>query len=1147
MGALPSRARGPHHVSVIDEIPTRFGPLGRLAARAVQLAIFEAADPGIIALNSVHGTLSIRSNRFVNIPPAQTPRERWRSHIVWLFSGNPDIEDCESDDVNLVVLDPVQERTVDKLLGTVGAFLMTEAANLAEQIATWQAVDQTDADAPETDEVAQMRADLAVAQMAGRTLQRHVGKGTWREALHAGSTAVRATSGDRASGRPADATSRHHSRVDGSDSRYHIKPPRPAPRPDNYLGPDPIVQGQADDGVPTVAVVVDGSHRSRVLESMFTGFLDVLRDRAYHVAARRARERVALVLLGVSGWESPLCIVDTRASWDVTAEFVRQYLREAQQEARPELWPAPEAIASPAEFAQALMAIKRHAGLTYAAVAEMSSSLTVTTTAGLAPGRTLGLPSTTLTVQQFVRACGGSARDAERWAGAWQRLTRDEVPESRRRDAVSDWLTHDAVTLTDRMESLASALSDVANNWNPVETVVFSTTPAMPLHDDPDNLLQARMPSPVEFLDMLRETDSAPDLHAQTVLLVAPEETWRFSPYWSHLVRHSKHERIVLDPSESASAPTASKEPSPRGEQVAAAPLLWSESSQQRSRWHRRPQKRFDVFLSWPSTADESVPTQALLMELRKESFGRCINHKRMEPRYSAWDSPNRQFEFVISEAILRGCMRCAGDTTVFAMPYALLSDARCSEQAAVARRLLQLFGRSERYSYFYTWPYVRGHTDTGWLWLPSTTRLGPLRGAVANLGDLPDNSGIELRAGDDALRGNDVAPLMPAPATVPRFAASSNWSIVERDLLRRWELGNDEIDALSNLNRHVLYATHDIGRPKAEAAAARLAGLRPDLDLETRQLVMAIDLLPHDDNSIRSVALSEVDRLVRTHPSRRQLAVDLLSGYLRTPPPDGEHDLAEPTARAAIQEALLRVVRPRRIDASDDAWPELDLDLSNTVLTDFDLSGCRVRHALFTETRFLRDTTFANARFECARFDGALFDGDAVFDRGRFADTVRFDRVTFRDNAVFADVRFSGDTRFDAARFLRRVTFIGSTFRGDVRFRATEFAGEAVFEHVTLGSLVRFEQARFLDGVRFGAARFDHGSNDLPVWDRASLLDREPCWVRTDIPAAAAPQRVWPAGWSVQPTHDEPDGGHGRRWGRLVPARRDHCELASP
>jgi adenylyltransferase/sulfurtransferase len=46
--------------------------------------------------------------------------------------------------------------------------------------------------------------------------------------------------------------------------------------------------------------------------------------------------------------------------------------------------------------------------------------------------------------------------------------------------------------------------------------------------------------------------------------------------------------------------------------------------------------------------------------------------------------------------------------------------------------------------------------------------------------------------------------------------------------------IADDDVVELSNLQRQVLFTTEDLGRPKAECAAARLAALNPEVRLET-------------------------------------------------------------------------------------------------------------------------------------------------------------------------------------------------------------------------------------------------------------------------------------------------------------------------
>ncbi|NWG46938.1 MAG: HesA/MoeB/ThiF family protein [Alphaproteobacteria bacterium] len=64
--------------------------------------------------------------------------------------------------------------------------------------------------------------------------------------------------------------------------------------------------------------------------------------------------------------------------------------------------------------------------------------------------------------------------------------------------------------------------------------------------------------------------------------------------------------------------------------------------------------------------------------------------------------------------------------------------------------------------------------------------------------------------------------------------------------------LVDDDTVELSNLQRQVLYTTADLGRPKAEAAAERLAALNPDIRIESHPVRLTAEtagdlLAPYD------------------------------------------------------------------------------------------------------------------------------------------------------------------------------------------------------------------------------------------------------------------------------------------------------------
>jgi adenylyltransferase/sulfurtransferase len=97
---------------------------------------------------------------------------------------------------------------------------------------------------------------------------------------------------------------------------------------------------------------------------------------------------------------------------------------------------------------------------------------------------------------------------------------------------------------------------------------------------------------------------------------------------------------------------------------------------------------------------------------------------------------------------------------------------------------------------------------------------------------------------GQDALRAGSVLVVgaggLGAPVLYYLTAAG----------IGRIGIVDDDVVELSNLQRQILYATADIGRPKAEVAAERLGALNPEVTLE-----------PHGSRLRAATAFSLIDR----------------------------------------------------------------------------------------------------------------------------------------------------------------------------------------------------------------------------------------------------------------------------------------------
>ncbi|MCG8920825.1 pentapeptide repeat-containing protein [Lentzea sp. CC55] len=178
------------------------------------------------------------------------------------------------------------------------------------------------------------------------------------------------------------------------------------------------------------------------------------------------------------------------------------------------------------------------------------------------------------------------------------------------------------------------------------------------------------------------------------------------------------------------------------------------------------------------------------------------------------------------------------------------------------------------------------------------------------------------------------------------------------------------------------------------------------------------------DKAAVRHGGFYALERVAQDNPAHRQTIVDVICAYLRSPctPPriPGTSKLGglraplrpgwarplpgavpDTTPKDADQEArqerevrltAQRILRdhlqprtPARAWArwfprpAHTFWPDIDLDLTEAILVDFDLTNVIIRNARFDKAQFSGITEFVKARFNgYAWFTAAQFNGDA-------------------------------------------------------------------------------------------------------------------------------------------------------------------------
>lgn len=207
-----------------------------------------------------------------------------------------------------------------------------------------------------------------------------------------------------------------------------------------------------------------------------------------------------------------------------------------------------------------------------------------------------------------------------------------------------------------------------------------------------------------------------------------------------------------------------------------------------------------------------------------------------------------------------------------------------------------------------------------------------------------------------------------------------------------------------------------------------------------TKQFARAVQSLTDHRLSRRIGGLHTLVLIGQDSVPHRSAVVDVLCALLRSPEAD-----------AATAEVAQRLLRDHLYPAREGFWPGMRVDLSGAVLTDLDLSHCRVDGDLRLDNCRLKGQT---------RLRGLVVGGAALVRAVRFDDHAWLERATFQGPAWFNGTTFAGDAWFGQ-----------TAFRGPASFAGASFGGHAWFGGASFGQSVDFGQAVFHRSAGFRGA----------------------------------------------------------------------------
>ena len=262
-------------------------------------------------------------------------------------------------------------------------------------------------------------------------------------------------------------------------------------------------------------------------------------------------------------------------------------------------------------------------------------------------------------------------------------------------------------------------------------------------------------------------------------------------------------------------------------------------------------------------------------------------------------------------------------------------------------------------------------------------------------------------------------------------------------------------------------------------AFVVALWALRPLRSRSTsyaRDVEVLVEVLLEGRNlKLTTMAMKRLEELGQARPELRQDVIDQLCNYLRSaarwvqdPGGDAGDFLVEPGLQASI--TLAQSIICRHLRAIDDPpdrhefWPDLSVDLRDTLLLDFDFGYCKVQRASFERAQFAGGASFKSASFASY----------ALFSTARFNDFVVFDDFLCESDAAFDITSFRGGSSFVRARFMGDAVFTRSRFRGILNFTWASVDGRAWFDQVAVDRLAIFERTSFQHGAVFSGASFN-------------------------------------------------------------------------